>query len=43
VRYDLSKRTMAYIMSGKAEDNSIAATSATIAKREGTAIGLFHS
>jgi predicted porin len=43
VRYDLSKRTIAYIMSGKAEDNSVASTASTIAKREGTAIGLFHT
>ena len=43
VRYDLSKRTLAYIMTGKAEDKAIAASSASLAKREGTAIGLFHS
>jgi len=43
VRYDLSKRTIAYIMSGKAEDKAIASTSTSLAKREGTAIGLFHS
>jgi len=41
VRYDLSKRTIAYVMTGKVTDN--AATTTTIAKREGTAIGLFHS
>ena len=43
VRYDLSKRTIAYFMSGKAEDNAIASTSASLKKREGAAIGLFHS
>ncbi|WP_408598911.1 porin [Limnohabitans sp.] len=43
VRYDLSKRTLAYIISGKAEDNAVASTASTLAKREGTAIGLFHS
>ena len=43
VRYDLSKRTVAYAITGKVVDNATASTAATIAKREGTAIGLFHS
>jgi predicted porin len=43
IRYDLSKRTVAYFMTGKAEDKAIAATSASLAKREGTAFGLYHS
>jgi predicted porin len=41
VRYDLSKRTVAYVISGKVTDD--AATSTTIKERKGTAIGLFHS
>jgi predicted porin len=41
VRYDLSKRTIAYVISGKVTDD--AATGTTIRERKGTAIGLFHS
>jgi predicted porin len=43
VRYDLSKRTVAYFMTGSAKDDKVTATSASLAKREGTAVGLFHS
>ena len=41
VRYDLSKRTVAYFITGKTEDN--AATTTTVKERKATAIGLFHS
>ena len=41
VRYDLSKRTVAYFITGKVEDN--AATTTTIKERKATGIGLFHS
>ena len=41
VRYDLSKRTTAYIMSGSTKDS--VATTTTIAERKATAIGLAHS
>ena len=42
VRYDLSKRTVAYVMSGKVKDEA-QATAANIQERKATAIGLFHS
>jgi len=42
VRYDLSKRTMAYIMSGKVKDEA-QATATNIQERKATAVGLFHS
>jgi len=41
VRYDLSKRTTAYFITGKVEDN--AATTTTIKERKATALGLAHS
>jgi predicted porin len=41
VRYDLSKRTTAYFISGSTKDSI--ATAATIAERKATAFGLFHS
>jgi len=40
-RYDLSKRTVAYFISGKVSDD--AATGTTIKERKATALGLFHS
>jgi len=44
-RYDLSKRTLAYVMSGKVTDSGTlnAAAATTIAERKATAIGLYHS
>jgi predicted porin len=41
VRYDLSKRTVAYLITGKVEDN--AATGTTIKERKATGLGLMHS
>ena len=41
VRYDLSKRTTAYFITGKVEDN--AATTTTIKERKATGLGLMHS
>ena len=41
VRYDLSKRTIAYFMTGSTKDS--AAASDKLAKRKATAIGLYHS
>jgi predicted porin len=41
VRYDLSKRTMVYIMTGISKDD--AALTTALAKREGTALGIYHS
>jgi predicted porin len=45
VRYDLSKRTIAYVMSGKVTDSGTlnAAAATTIAERKATAIGLYHA
>ena len=42
VRYDLSKRTVAYAITGSVKDNA-QATAANIQERKATAIGLFHS
>jgi predicted porin len=44
-RYDLSKRSVAYVMSGKVTDSGTknAALTTTIAERKATAVGLFHS
>lgn len=42
VRYDLSKRTTAYAMSGSTDDKA-QATAASIKERKFTAIGLYHS
>ena len=41
VRYDFSKRTTGYIISGSTKDNF--ATTTTIAERKATALGLMHS
>jgi predicted porin len=41
VRYDLSKRTTAYFMTGTSKDD--AAVTTGLAKREVTALGLYHS
>jgi len=45
VRYDLSKRSVAYIMSGNVKDSNATtvASGTTIGKREFTAVGLMHS
>jgi len=44
VRYDLSKRSVAYIMSGSVKDSTVATSSSTLlAKRDFTAVGLMHS
>jgi len=42
IRYDLSKRTVAYVISGSVKDNA-QSTPTSIQKREATAIGLFHT
>jgi len=42
VRYDLSKRTTAYAMSGVTKDNAVT-TATNLQKRDATAVGLFHS
>jgi len=42
VRYDLSKRTVAYAMSGSTDDKA-QATAANLKERKFTAIGLYHS
>jgi len=41
VRYDLSKRTMLYAISGSITDGGTAVTSTTVAKRAATAFGLY--
>jgi len=41
MRYDLSKRTLVYIMTGTTKDDS--ATTTATAKREVTAAGIYHS
>jgi len=43
VRYDLSKRTILYAMTGTATDGGTAVAASTIAKRSGTAFGLYHT
>ena len=42
VRYDLSKRTTAYAMSGVTKDNAVT-TAANLQKRDATAVGLAHA
>ena len=42
VRYDFSKRTVGYIISGSTKDNA-QATAANIQERKATALGLMHS
>ena len=42
VRYDLSKRTVAYAITGSVKDNA-QATAGNIQERKATAVGLFHS
>jgi len=43
VRYDLSKRTIVYAITGSVTDSGTVVTSSTIAKRSATAFGLFHT
>ena len=42
VRYDLSKRTVAYAISGVTKDNAVT-TATNLQKRDATAVGLMHS
>jgi predicted porin len=43
VRYDLSKRTLLYVMSGQSKDTSTTGDGAGLRKRNGTAAGLYMS
>jgi len=43
VRYDLSKRTMLYVMNGQSKDSSVTGDGTGLRKRDGTAIGMYMS
>jgi predicted porin len=43
IRYDLSKRTLVYVMTGSVKDDVVASSSASVARRAATAVGLYHS
>ena len=43
IRYDLSKRTLVYVITGSVKDDVVLSSSASIARRAATAFGLYHS